>query len=163
MSRHVDKTGVPGVSYGYYWWIESAAGHDVYAAVGHGGQTIRIVPDLNLVVVTAAQPNDHPCCRLLRHPMGHGHPAQVADHCRDFLASDPGAVRTAGQVVQRRAILLRYEAETGGGCQAVRKSTGLGRYMLPPCGGFFFTASKRAVTSRPPERDAAFAVARPGD
>jgi CubicO group peptidase (beta-lactamase class C family) len=54
MSRHVNKTGVPGVSYGYYWWIESAAGHDVYAAVGHGGQTVRIVPDLNLVVVTTA-------------------------------------------------------------------------------------------------------------
>jgi CubicO group peptidase (beta-lactamase class C family) len=33
-------------------WIASVAGHDVYEAVGHGGQTIRVVPALDLVVVT---------------------------------------------------------------------------------------------------------------
>jgi Tol biopolymer transport system component len=54
MTRHVNETGIPGVSYGYHWWRESAAGYEVYAAVGHGGQTIRIVPDLNLIVVTTA-------------------------------------------------------------------------------------------------------------
>lgn len=54
MNRHVNETGFPGVSYGYYWRRESAGGYEVYAAVGHGGQTIRIVPDLNLVVVTTA-------------------------------------------------------------------------------------------------------------
>jgi Tol biopolymer transport system component/CubicO group peptidase (beta-lactamase class C family) len=54
MTRHVNETGFPGVSYGYHWWRESAAGYEVYAAVGHGGQTIRVVPDLDLVVVTTA-------------------------------------------------------------------------------------------------------------
>jgi Tol biopolymer transport system component/CubicO group peptidase (beta-lactamase class C family) len=54
MTPQIAETGFPGVSYGFFWWLESAGGYEVYAAVGHGGQTIRIVPDLNLVVITTA-------------------------------------------------------------------------------------------------------------
>jgi CubicO group peptidase (beta-lactamase class C family) len=39
--------------YGYQWWIADAAGHEAFAAMGYGGQLIYVVPDLELVVVTA--------------------------------------------------------------------------------------------------------------
>jgi CubicO group peptidase (beta-lactamase class C family) len=39
--------------YGYQWWIADALGHDAFAAMGYGGQMIYVVPDLELVVVTA--------------------------------------------------------------------------------------------------------------
>jgi CubicO group peptidase (beta-lactamase class C family) len=42
---------VPAESYGYQWWVTSQAGHSSFLAVGFGGQRIRVVPDLDLVVV----------------------------------------------------------------------------------------------------------------
>jgi CubicO group peptidase (beta-lactamase class C family) len=42
------------LTYGYLWWLASAAGHDVYLAWGWGGQFAFCVPDLSLVVATAA-------------------------------------------------------------------------------------------------------------
>jgi CubicO group peptidase (beta-lactamase class C family) len=48
MDRYHDR------HYGYLWWRAEVAGHDVSFAQGHGGQTIVIVPDLDLVVVTTA-------------------------------------------------------------------------------------------------------------
>lgn len=39
--------------YGYQWWIADASGHEAFAAMGYGGQMIYVVPDLELVVVTA--------------------------------------------------------------------------------------------------------------
>lgn len=44
----------PGSSYGYYFWIFPAYGG--YAAVGHGGQFIFIVPPKNLVIIYTAWP-----------------------------------------------------------------------------------------------------------
>jgi CubicO group peptidase (beta-lactamase class C family) len=43
-----------GWAYGYYFWIYP--GENVYWAAGHGGQTIMVVPDKNLVVVVTAWP-----------------------------------------------------------------------------------------------------------
>ena len=43
----------PGTSYGYYFWIFPASG---YAAVGHGGQFIFVVPSKKLVVIYTAWP-----------------------------------------------------------------------------------------------------------
>ncbi len=40
--------------YGYYWWIGDAADIDLYAAIGHGGQFIYIVPELSLVITAAS-------------------------------------------------------------------------------------------------------------
>ena len=48
MERYHDR------HYGYLWYRAEVAGHDVSFALGHGGQTIVVVPDLDLVVVTTA-------------------------------------------------------------------------------------------------------------
>ena len=42
-----------GQPYGYQWWLGTPDGirQDVYAAIGHDGQWIYVVPDLDLVVV----------------------------------------------------------------------------------------------------------------
>ncbi len=42
------------IRYGYLWWIADVGSHQVYFAWGHGGQYIVIVPDLDMVVVSAA-------------------------------------------------------------------------------------------------------------
>lgn len=44
----------PGTSYGYYFWVYPAYGG--YAAVGHGGQFIFVVPPKKLVVIYTAWP-----------------------------------------------------------------------------------------------------------
>lgn len=37
--------------YGYYWWRRTTNGHQVFAAIGYGGQMICIIPDLRMVIV----------------------------------------------------------------------------------------------------------------
>jgi CubicO group peptidase (beta-lactamase class C family) len=41
--------------YGYQWWLAQAGGYDVYFALGHGGQVIVNIPELDMVIVTTAQ------------------------------------------------------------------------------------------------------------
>jgi CubicO group peptidase (beta-lactamase class C family) len=58
--KHV--TSPFGVDYGYLWWVYPKA----YAALGMNGQTIYVVPDLDLiVVVTANIPNHDPILQLI--------------------------------------------------------------------------------------------------
>lgn len=40
--------------YGYQWWLAQAGGYDVYFALGHGGQIIVNVPELDMIIVTTA-------------------------------------------------------------------------------------------------------------
>ena len=48
--------GSPGTgAYGYQWWLTSFGGHDLYYAMGHGGQYIFVVPGLDLVTVMTAR------------------------------------------------------------------------------------------------------------
>jgi CubicO group peptidase (beta-lactamase class C family) len=42
------------MSYGYFWWIETGCNRLSYSAQGNGGQHIRIVPSLDMVIVTTA-------------------------------------------------------------------------------------------------------------
>jgi CubicO group peptidase (beta-lactamase class C family) len=46
-----DFTG--GTPYGYQWWVTDATGYEAYFALGFGGNYIYVVPDLDLVAVTA--------------------------------------------------------------------------------------------------------------
>lgn len=48
----LSNTSTPGTTYGYLWWIvEDFQGVRMYAAMGHFGQRVCIIPSLDLVVV----------------------------------------------------------------------------------------------------------------
>lgn len=49
-----EHVNLQGWAYGYYIWLNPA--DKVYWAAGHGGQTIMVAPDQNLVVVVTAWP-----------------------------------------------------------------------------------------------------------
>jgi CubicO group peptidase (beta-lactamase class C family) len=41
-------------NYGYFWWVEPAAGATAYYALGYGGQLVEVVPSLHLVIVVSS-------------------------------------------------------------------------------------------------------------
>jgi CubicO group peptidase (beta-lactamase class C family) len=53
--KHTDTDGSLG--YGYQWWTYPAL--DAYTALGRFGQTIFVIPNLDLVIVTTAQMENH--------------------------------------------------------------------------------------------------------
>jgi len=53
--KHTATDGKLG--YGYQWWIYLSLG--AYTALGRSGQTIFVVPDLNLIIVTTADIGGH--------------------------------------------------------------------------------------------------------
>jgi CubicO group peptidase (beta-lactamase class C family) len=54
---HTDTDSREGLGYGYQWWTYPDYG--AYAALGRDGQTIFVVPGLDLVVVTTAKTDGH--------------------------------------------------------------------------------------------------------
>ena len=54
-TQHATAVGLGGadVGYGYMWWVGEAHGHPAFLAWGFGGQAIRVVPDLRLVIVVS--------------------------------------------------------------------------------------------------------------
>ncbi len=52
---HTETDGDLG--YGYQWWTYPAL--DAYTALGRGGQTIFVIPKLDLIIVTTAEMEDH--------------------------------------------------------------------------------------------------------
>ena len=42
--------------YGYGWWVTSLRGHHTFYASGYGGQTLIVVPELDLVTVVTTDP-----------------------------------------------------------------------------------------------------------
>ncbi|MGC4889313.1 serine hydrolase domain-containing protein [Micromonospora sp. DT227] len=49
-----------GARYGYHWYLDSVAGHDLVAAMGNGGQRLYVLPDLDLSVAVTAGNYDDP-------------------------------------------------------------------------------------------------------
>lgn len=43
--------------YGFLWWISGETGYHMFSALGYGGQSIDVIPDLDLVVVVTSVPN----------------------------------------------------------------------------------------------------------
>jgi CubicO group peptidase (beta-lactamase class C family) len=41
----------PFNGYGYQWWTATEQGHQVFAAIGLGGQLIEVIPDLDLDLI----------------------------------------------------------------------------------------------------------------
>ena len=54
-TRRADPEGRLG--YGFQWWLYDT--HSAYAALGRGGQTIFVIPDLDVIVVTTADIANH--------------------------------------------------------------------------------------------------------
>jgi CubicO group peptidase (beta-lactamase class C family) len=57
IQNHTETDSQLGLGYGYQWWIDPGLG--AYAALGRYGQTIFVVPHLQLVIVTTAEIDGH--------------------------------------------------------------------------------------------------------
>jgi len=47
-------------NYGYLWWLGEIGGHEIFMALGYGGQFVVVFPDLNLIVVSTSNNNVNP-------------------------------------------------------------------------------------------------------
>ncbi len=57
VQSHTETDSELGLGCGYQWWTESAL--DAYAALGRDGQTIFVIPALQLIIVTTAEIGGH--------------------------------------------------------------------------------------------------------
>lgn len=42
------------MGYGYLWWLGKIAGHRMFTALGHAGQFIMVIPDMNMVIAVSS-------------------------------------------------------------------------------------------------------------
>ena len=60
-SQDIPEWGVfTDYNYGYLWWLGKINDYTVWMALGYGGQTVLVFPDVNLIVVTTANENIPP-------------------------------------------------------------------------------------------------------
>lgn len=45
------------VGYGYLWWLGEVNGYKIFTGIGHGGQFVFCVPQLNLIIATQSFPD----------------------------------------------------------------------------------------------------------
>jgi CubicO group peptidase (beta-lactamase class C family) len=45
------------VNYGYLWWLGELGDHESFLAVGHGGQFVITIADLDMIIVTTSEPS----------------------------------------------------------------------------------------------------------
>jgi CubicO group peptidase (beta-lactamase class C family) len=55
---HIETDDQKG--YGYYWWLTKIDDHEIFSALGWGGQFIHVIPDLDLVIVGTKNISDLP-------------------------------------------------------------------------------------------------------
>ncbi len=72
------------IGYGYQWWSATAGAHHFDYAAGHGGSLIVLLHDLDMIIVTTADP-------LYELPAGDGwkHEGAIIDVVGKFIASLP--------------------------------------------------------------------------
>ena len=74
------------IGYGYQWWSAQSGDHNYNLAWGHGGQLIFVLDELDMVIVTTADP--------LYGQTGDGswnHEKEIINLVADFNASLPGS------------------------------------------------------------------------
>ena len=72
------------IGYGYHWWSARAGDHQIYFAWGHGGQLIVLLDELDMVVVTTADP-----FHLQHDGQSWKHEKATLSLVADFIASLP--------------------------------------------------------------------------
>ncbi len=72
------------LGYGYQWWSADAGDHHFDFAWGHGGQLIVLLPKLNMIIVTTADPIYH-----LPAEQGWKYEGAIIDVVGKFIASIP--------------------------------------------------------------------------
>jgi CubicO group peptidase (beta-lactamase class C family) len=73
------------IGYGYQWWSARVGGHAFDFAWGHGGQLIVLLPDLDMVIVTTADPIYN-----LPEEQGWKYEGGIIDVVGKFIQSLPG-------------------------------------------------------------------------
>ncbi len=56
-SENLNWGEMSNIGYGYLWWIGKLNGYKIFSAIGHGGQFVLCVPELDLIIATNAYSN----------------------------------------------------------------------------------------------------------
>jgi len=93
----IERTGMIGTyysgwnktyGYGFLWWVKRIDGElDIPFAMGHGGQRIAVIRNVNAVMVTQAEPNPKPSASFKKH---RAVDSLLFDDFANYLLNDTG-------------------------------------------------------------------------